>query len=121
MKNDIELINGILTGMFPEELITKVSKNELLSTKEVKINGVKIVEPKIGVDKIWLLTTNELKVEEDNAKQVKTVELKIVEDTVFMTDDINLVGKEERGCSLVDEVEVTSNNDTLSWVREKSY
>ena len=47
-------------------------------------------------------------------------EHKIVEDVVFTADDCNSVAKEESGCSLIDEVEVTSIIDTLSYKGEKS-
>ena len=73
-----------------EEVITKVSKTEV---------------DKIVVSKIEVLTTKEQKIVEDNAS---------------ITDDTNSVVEEEGCYSLVDEVVVTSINDVLSCVGEKS-
>ena len=87
------LTNGILIGMLVE------SKTEVL-TKVSKIEVDIIVESKIVV----------LTIEEH----------KIVEHTISIADDPNLVAEEEGCWSLVDEVVDTSINDVISCEGEKS-
>ena len=94
VKIDIVPTNGILTGMLVESKIEEVITE--VSIAEVE----KIVKSKIVV----------LIVEE----------IKIVEATTSIANDINLVAEEEGGCNLVDEVVDTSINNVLIYEGVKS-
>lgn len=93
IKIDTILTNGVLIEMLDES----------------KIDEVKFEVSKTKVDKIGEHTMDVL----------ITEEVKIVGATISMTNNTNLTA-EERVCSLVDEAEITSIFDTLSYERVKS-